>query len=100
MGQTNQTDSRYKISLAQWSLHRTLQSKKLDHLDFPKKAVESFGIYAVEYVNQFFKDKATDAAYLAEMNKRAADLGVRQLLIMVDGEGGLAEPGQQLGADG
>ena len=84
--------SRFNISLAQWSLHKTLQAGKLDNLDFPKKAVEAFGIYAVEYVNQFFKDKATNTTYLAEMNKRTSDLGVKQLLIMIDEEGGLAEP--------
>jgi len=84
--------NRFQISLAQWSLHRALQSHQLDHLDFPKKAVDSFGIYAIEYVNQFFKDKATNSRYLAEMNMRAGDLGVKQLLIMIDGEGGLAEP--------
>jgi sugar phosphate isomerase/epimerase len=83
---------RFRISLAQWSLHRALHGKKLDHLDFAAKAANTFGIYAVEYVNQFFKDKAKDGAYLAEMNKRATDAGVRQLLIMIDGEGGLAEP--------
>jgi len=88
-------EPRFKISLAQWSLHKALQGKKLDHLDFPKKATE-LGIYAVEYVNQFFKDKATDNAYLAEMNQRTGDLGVRQVLIMIDGEGGLAEPDNKL----
>ena len=82
---------RFKISLAQWSLHRSLFEKKLDHLDFAKKAA-SFGITGIEYVNQFFKDKASDSAYLEEMNKRARDNGVLQLLIMIDGEGGLAEP--------
>ncbi len=92
MEQKKDKEPRFKISLAQWSLHRTLNEKKLDHLDFAKMASQTFGIHAVEYVNQFFKDKATDAAYLEEMNKRASDLGVRQLLIMVDGEGGLAEP--------
>ena len=49
----------------------------------------------MEYVNQFFADKANDASYLEEMNKRARDLGVKQLLIMIDGEGGLAEPDEQ-----
>ena len=83
-------EPRFKISLAQWSLHNALFANQLGHLDFPKKATE-FGIHAVEYVNQFFKDKATDPAYLEEMNKRARDLDVKQLLIMVDGEGGLAE---------
>src|SRR5688500_440439 len=85
-----QEEPRFKISLAQWSLHNMLHEKKLDHLDFPKKAT-AFGIFAVEYVIQFFKDKATDSTYLEEMNRRTGDLGVRQLLIMIDGEGGLAE---------
>jgi sugar phosphate isomerase/epimerase len=35
-------------------------------------------------------------AYLDEMNTRAGNAGVAQLLIMVDGEGGLAEPNDQL----
>ena len=95
--QNSVDEPRFKISLAQWSFHKALQSKKLDHLDFPKRATE-LGIYAVEYVNQFFKDKATDSAYLAKMNRRTGDLGVRQVLIMVDGEGGLAEPDNKLRA--
>lgn len=81
----------FKISLAQWSLHRTIRSGKLDNLDFAKTAKEECGIEAIEYVNQFFKDKAKDEKYLAEMNKRAADNGVKQLLIMVDGEGALGD---------
>lgn len=85
-----QQEPRFKISLAQWSLHNAIYARQLDHLDFPKKATE-FGIFAVEYVNQFFKDKATDSAYLEEMNRRTTDLDVKQLLIMIDGEGGLAD---------
>lgn len=81
----------FSISLAEWSLHRTLFSKKMDNLDFAKRSKEEFGIDAIEYVNQFFKDKATDKAYLAELNKRAADNGVKQLLIMIDGEGNLGD---------
>lgn len=81
----------FKISLAQWSLHRTLNSKKLDNLDFAKTAKMDFGIDAVEYVNQFFKDKAKDQSYLGEMKKRAADLGVKSVLIMIDGEGALGD---------
>ncbi|HET8864836.1 MAG TPA: TIM barrel protein [Gracilimonas sp.] len=80
----------FKISLAQWSLHRTIRSGDLDHLDFPAAAKNEFGIEAVEYVNTFFQDKADDRSYLNEMNSRCNDLGVEQLLIMVDGEGGLA----------
>lgn len=85
----NSFAAKFQISLAQWSLHRALKGGKLDNLDFASTTKNEFGIEAVEYVNQFFKDKANDAAYLAEMNKRAADNGVKQLLIMIDGEGQL-----------
>src|SRR5688500_8363322 len=90
--QRKPTNELFRISLAQWSLHRTLQKKELDNLDFARVTREKFGIEAIEYVNQFFKDKAKDAAYLAELNKRAKDLGVYQHLIMVDGEGRLGDP--------
>jgi sugar phosphate isomerase/epimerase len=79
----------FSISLAEWSLHRALQAGELEHLDFAKTA-RSLGIGAVEYVNSFFKDRAGDEAYLADMRRRAADEGVQSLLIMVDGEGALA----------
>ena len=82
----------FKISLAEWSLHKTLFAKQLDPLDFAKTAKTEFGIDAVEYVNQFFKDKAKDQGYLSELKKRADDLGVRSLLIMCDGEGQLGDP--------
>jgi sugar phosphate isomerase/epimerase len=84
----------FKISVAQWSWHKTLrgqQGPKMDNLDFAKEA-KALGIKAVEYVNQFFKDKATDEKYLAEMKKRAKDNGVKSLLIMCDDEGNLGDP--------
>lgn len=84
----------FKISLAEWSLHRTLRdkSKNLTNLDFAKVTKEEFGIEAVEYVNQFFMDKATDKKYLADLKQRAEDNGVKSLLIMVDREGKLGDP--------
>jgi L-ribulose-5-phosphate 3-epimerase len=82
----------YRISLAEWSLHKTLFGGDMDHLDFAKTAKEEFGIEAVEYVNQFFKDKAQDQNYLADMKQRCDDLGVKSKLIMIDGEGHLGDP--------
>lgn len=82
----------FEISLAQWSLHRTIRSGELKALDFPRFTRETFGIEAVEYVNQFFADKATDFTWLGELAKRCADNDVRSLLIMVDGEGQLGDP--------
>lgn len=82
----------FRISLAQWSLHRALFGGKLEHLEFPVAAKKDYGIEAVEYVNVFFKDKAKDEAYLKELKKRCDDVDVRSLLIMCDGEGNLGDP--------
>jgi sugar phosphate isomerase/epimerase len=91
--------SPFKISLAQWSVNKELKKGELDNLDFPKLAKESFGITAVEWVNQFFNvEHATlglqpkDQAYLAEMKKRTDDLGVTNVLIMCDRVGSLGDP--------
>lgn len=81
----------FKISLAEWSLNKQLFAGELDNLDFPAKAKNDFGIDAVEYVNQFFKDKAQDRAYLQDLKKRCDDIGVTSVLIMCDGEGGLGD---------
>jgi len=86
-----QKKARFEISLAQWSFHKALFSKQFDNLDFAVKARKDYAIGAVEYVNQFFKDKANDQAYLSEMKKRAEDNGVRSVLIMCDGEGALGD---------
>ena len=82
----------FKISLAEWSLHRTLFDGKMDNLEFPGFAKSEFGIDAVEYVSQFFKDKAKDKSYLSDLKKRADDNGVTSVLIMIDGEGALGDP--------
>ena len=82
----------FKISLAEWSLHRSIQNGEIDHLDFCSITNNKFGISAVEYVNSFFFDKAKDKIYLREMKMRADDLGIESLLIMCDNEGRLGNP--------
>ena len=106
----------FKISLAEWSLHNTLFGDareklgwekfseglrknsettlkgKISNLDFPKIARQEFGIEGVEYVNQFFLDKARDEKYLGEFNNRADQEGVTNVLIMIDMEGRLGAP--------
>lgn len=87
-----------ELSLAEWSLHRTIREGKLDHLDFASKARE-FGISAVEYVNGLFggskmdfKEAAKNQQYLNELLKRSKDAGIVNHLLMVDEEGPLALP--------
>ncbi len=84
-------DPLFTISLAEWSLHRTLSRDGKDNLDFPKRA-RAYGIDAVEYVNSFFKDKARDEAYVRELKARCQAEGVQSVLIMIDGEGELGHP--------
>jgi len=85
----------FKISLAQWSLHRAFfgQGKvaKLDPLQFAAISKKEYGIEAVEYVNQFYKAKKKDDAYLKDLKKVADDNGVTSVLIMCDGEGALGD---------
>lgn len=85
------TEPRFKISLAEWSLHRALDGKMLDNLEFPVKAKRDFGITAVEYVSSFFADYVTDPKYLAELKRITDYHAVANVLIMVDGEGNLGE---------
>ena len=89
---TAHPDELFKISLAEWSLHRALFDGELNHLEFARTARKEFGIDAVEYVNQFFFDKAKDKRYLREMKLHAEDEGVRSLIIMCDREGRLGDP--------
>ena len=81
----------FDISLAEWSLHKKLFKGDLKNIDFPEYTAKNFGIYGVEYVNQFFKDKAQDMTYLKDLNNRAKDNGVKNVLIMIDGEGSLGD---------
>src|SRR5690606_33777174 len=55
-------------------------------LDFPMIARKNYGIGAVEYVNQFFLDKARDQKFLRQLKQRAKDHDVISSLIMVDRE--------------
>ncbi len=51
------------------------EGEKLDPLKFAEIAKKDYGIDAVEYVNQFYKDKKKDEAYLKDLKKVADDDG-------------------------
>jgi len=79
----------FDISLAQWSLHKTLLDGKLKNIDFPSYTQELFDIHALEYVNTFFP--SADGDYAKKLKQRTDDLGMHNVLIMIDGEGNLGE---------
>jgi L-ribulose-5-phosphate 3-epimerase len=84
-----------EISLAQWSLNRAFFANELDVNDFAKIASDSYGIKAVEYVNQFYTDFSQDEQFWLNMKARADNAGVKSLLIMVDDEGDLGNTNDQ-----
>src|SRR5690606_5265889 len=77
----------FKISLAAWSLHRTIGKREGQRpfLDLPQMAREDFGIEAIELVSGMLGGR--DKAYLDALAKNAAEHNVKILLTMVDGEG-------------
>ena len=102
----------FKISLAQWSLHKTFFGDALsegfggfvkalqtdpdsllrgseDPVNFPSMAKNQFGIDAVEYVNTFYFSKARNTSFWQEMKQRCDDEGVESVLIMCDALGDL-----------
>ncbi|QEE48454.1 sugar phosphate isomerase/epimerase [Flavobacterium alkalisoli] len=85
----------FKLSLAQWSLHKAiLETKTLSNLDFAKKAKE-LGFEGVEYVSQLYQldennQKASLKKLIKELKLRSNDQGIKNVLIMVDNEGELA----------
>jgi sugar phosphate isomerase/epimerase len=88
-------DMFFTISLAQWSLHKAIRDlKTLPVLDFAAKARE-LEIDAIEYVSQLYdlgeqNQLATLDKLVKELNKRSADNGITNVLIMIDHEGDLA----------
>ena len=87
--------SKFKISLAQWSLHKAIKSGKLSPLDFAKKA-RSFDIDGIEFVSGLYTNhtdilKRMSMDNLAkELIKRSDDYGIDNVLIMIDSQGRLA----------
>lgn len=85
----------FKLSLAQWSLHKAiLEAKTLSALDFPKKAKE-LGFDAVEYVSALYEVNPSNRmaslhTLVKELDLRSKDHGVQNILLMVDNEGELA----------
>lgn len=83
----------YTISLAQWSVHKSVQQGKLTTLEFPGYARKEFNIGAVEYVSTLFGPSGAieDSAYLKQLNAECAKYKVASNLIMIDGEGNLGD---------
>ncbi len=88
-------DPLFRISLAEWSLHKAIFAGELVNLDFPVVARRDYGIDAVEYVSQLFLDRRSDSEYIGALREICDGEGVRSVLIMVDGEGALGDADEE-----
>lgn len=87
----------FKLSLAQWSIHRMVYNEGVDPYTFAEKA-KSWGFTGLEYVSQlYYKElekqkfsKEAMAAFVEKNNSEAAKHGLTNVLIMIDGQGDLA----------
>jgi len=96
--QTEEKTPFFKISLAQWSLHKAIiDEKTLDAIDFAQKASE-MGFEGIEYVSQLYVDKIETMGMnvlLDSLKAKSEQYGVKNILIMVDREGDLASSGEK-----
>lgn len=79
----------FEISLAGWSLHRTVLHDRVKQIDLFPMVRDEFGIDAFELVNTMLE--VPTAAYVGTLRKRAEESGVSLTLIMIDQEGPLGD---------
>jgi sugar phosphate isomerase/epimerase len=84
----------FKLSLAQWSLHKYVIEEKKSPFDFAAQANE-MGFEGLEYVSQLYKEEIEKLGFdtvidsLLIISKKEK---MQNILIMVDNEGDLADP--------
>ena len=88
---------KFEISLAQWSIHNQIQSGSIDPMDFASIA-KDLGYTGLEYVSNLYvgdevnypmKAQGLDSI-LKELKRRSDDLGMTNVLIMIDDQGDLS----------
>lgn len=93
---TESTAPFFKLSLAQWSLHKYVLEEKKSPFDFALQAKE-MGFKGLEYVNHLYTkeiEKLGFDAVIDSLNVLSKKHGMRNVLIMIDGQGDLADPDQ------
>ena len=91
----------FDLSLAQWSLNRSFREGGISPYEFAKLANE-MGFTGLEYVSQLYKDvyesedkAAALAAFVEKNNTLAAQYKMKNVLIMIDGEGDLSSSDEE-----
>jgi L-ribulose-5-phosphate 3-epimerase len=86
-----------KICLGQWSFHRAYRNVE----GYPPLKIEEFptlagklGFQGVDYSGLLIAERVSQPAFIKELNQRASDAGVKNVLILVDGNGHLGAPSE------
>ncbi len=92
-----EVDPFFKLSLAQWSIHKMIRQDGVDPYSFAEKA-KNWGFSGLEYVSQLYPADLEDdeyseeamAKFVEKSNAEAKKYGLQNVLIMIDGQGSLA----------
>jgi len=87
-----QSEPFFKLSLAQWSFNKHIRSGEMSPFDFAKKASE-LGFEGIEYVSQLYTNEIEKLGFevvIDSLKNESEKHGIKNVLIMVDGEGDLA----------
>jgi hypothetical protein len=76
-----------RISLAEWSFHKAIESRLMTNLDFPRIAREQFNIEGLEFVNGLWE--APTQGYVQRLKSNMEKTGTKGVLIMCDDEGAM-----------
>lgn len=87
----------FKLSLAQWSIHKMVFDENVDPYTFAEKA-KKWGFTGLEYVSAlYYKElektnfsKEAMALFVEKCNAESKKYDMKNLLIMIDGQGDLA----------
>ncbi len=96
VAETDEVSPFFELSLAQWSMHRMIRGGE-DPYTFAERA-KGWGFAGLEYVSQLYSEELDAAGYseeamanfVAKCNEEAEKHGLKNVLIMIDGEGDLA----------
>jgi len=94
---TDTSEPFFELSLAQWSIHKMIRNDSVDPYSFAEKA-KDWGFTGLEYVSQLYNPELADAnyspeamaAFVEKSNAEAKKHGLKNVLIMIDGQGNLA----------
>ncbi|MDT7829098.1 sugar phosphate isomerase/epimerase family protein [Pricia sp. S334] len=92
-----EVDPFFKLSLAQWSIHKMINNDGVDPYSFAEKA-KDWGFSGLEYVSQLYPadldnneySEEAMANFIEKSNAEAERHGMQNVLIMIDGQGNLA----------